>query len=135
MRLLVAAALLAMASLPAADPAAAKKLATYECNDGVDNDGDGYTDYGDDPACWAPYVDTEIPECSDGIDNDGNGLIDYPDDADVCFSPEVPVEQDVPATECSDGYDNDLDWKIDAADPDCSSPSDDSESRTRRPRP
>ena len=39
------------------------------CFDGVDNDGDGFTDQND-PDC---------PRCFDGIDNDGDGLIDEAD--------------------------------------------------------
>jgi len=39
------------------------------CFDGIDNDGDGFTDYND-PDC---------PRCYDGIDNDGDGLVDLAD--------------------------------------------------------
>ncbi|MGH3911351.1 MAG: hypothetical protein ACRDRM_11035, partial [Pseudonocardiaceae bacterium] len=51
-----------------------------ECEDGVDNDGDGKTDYPADKDCDSPQDDSESPECSDGIDNDGDGKIDYPAD-------------------------------------------------------
>lgn len=34
---------------------------TYQCNDGIDNDGDGYTDYPNDPACYSPTDNTESP--------------------------------------------------------------------------
>jgi hypothetical protein len=52
-----------------------------ECNDGVDNDGDGLTDYPNDPQCGSPCDNSEAvkPQCSDGIDNDGDGLIDAAD--------------------------------------------------------
>ena len=134
MRLLLAVLAIAVAAVPAVDTAVAKKAATYGCSDGVDNDGDGFVD-ADDSACWAPYVDTEVPECSDGIDNDGNGDIDLADEA--CLNnPAGLIEQDIPATECTDGYDNDLDGKIDDADPDCNSLSfPESESRVKKPRP
>ncbi len=55
-------------------------LAT-ECDDGIDNDGDGYTDL-EDCGC-ADICDTiegiNTAECNDGIDNDGDGLIDLAD--------------------------------------------------------
>lgn len=59
-----------------------------ECNDMVDNNGDGRIDYPEDPGCTDPDDDTETtvcpgpdcPACSDGIDNDEDGLIDYPTD-------------------------------------------------------
>jgi hypothetical protein len=34
-----------------------------ECNDGVDNDGDGRTDFGDDPGCNSPEDDDETDSC------------------------------------------------------------------------
>lgn len=65
-----------------------------ECSDGIDNDGDGWTDFdpatfvdpGDattlpagagDPVCTDPTFATEHSECQDGIDNDGDGRVDY----------------------------------------------------------
>jgi len=50
------------------------------CDDGVDNDRDGLTDFPDDPGCDSATDDSEkstAHECDDGIDNDGDGLIDY----------------------------------------------------------
>jgi len=58
-----------------------------QCSDGIDNDGDGTTDYPADAAC-AHQADSDIDglrgrnegspsQCSDGIDNDGDGLIDF----------------------------------------------------------
>jgi hypothetical protein len=52
------------------------------CNDGVDNDGDGLTDYGQDPGCSATDDSSETDTnyvCDDGIDNDGDGDIDMLD--------------------------------------------------------
>ena len=49
--------------------------ATY-CNDGIDNDADGYRDMAD-PGCGG---NTTTSQCSDGRDNDGDGKIDYPAD-------------------------------------------------------
>ena len=49
------------------------------CDDGVDNDGDGLTDYGADPGCATPQQDTENPACDDGADNDADALVDGAD--------------------------------------------------------
>ena len=52
----------------------------HACNNGVDDDGDGFADFaGGDPGCASEYSPTlENPACNDGIDNDGDGLADYP---------------------------------------------------------
>jgi hypothetical protein len=56
------------------------------CADGIDNDGDGKTDYPADPGCSGAADNTEtepLPPptvCTDGIDNDQDGLTDYPND-------------------------------------------------------
>ncbi len=62
------------------------------CIDGIDDDGDGKTDYPNDPGCAAPADATEddvcataptdpaCPDCGNGIDDDGDGQIDYPND-------------------------------------------------------
>ena len=49
-----------------------------ECDDGVDNDGDGKVDYPDDPGCPSAYG-REQTQCDDGIDNDSDGLVDSAD--------------------------------------------------------
>ena len=54
-----------------------------QCSDGIDNDGDGDTDYPFDYFCTDPGDDDErdpLPQCSDGSDNDGDGATDYPAD-------------------------------------------------------
>lgn len=88
------------------------------CNDGIDNDGDGRTDFPMDAGCSSGVDTTETDlslECDDGRDNDGDGLTD--------FHPVIGVgdpgcgrwwgaavsEQ----TECDDGVDNDSDGKYD----------------------
>ncbi len=55
-----------------------------ECNDHLDNDGDGLIDYPQDPDCASLSDRREAAgsQCYDGIDNDGDGLIDYPQDPD-----------------------------------------------------
>ena len=47
------------------------------CADGIDNDGDGLTDFLEDPGCGSPTGGVEDPECDDGVDNDGDGGIDW----------------------------------------------------------
>ncbi len=55
------------------------------CNDGADNDGDGRTDYPNDPGCESA-TDTDETDpppaaaCRDGQDNDGDAKTDYPAD-------------------------------------------------------
>ena len=52
-----------------------------DCNDGIDNDGDGVVDLVD-PGCTLNGT-SEEPDpvaCNDGIDNDGDGLIDFGED-------------------------------------------------------
>ncbi len=85
------------------------------CNDGVDNDGDGLTDYPDDPGCTDPRDpdETDPPECADLVDNDGDGLTDYPNDP-KCASFNDDSESGAP--ECSDGIDNDGDGLTDYPD-------------------
>ncbi len=63
-----------------------------QCQDGVDNDNDGWKDYPADPGCASANNDreTNIPlaQCSDSADNDGDGKIDGKD------------------PECANAYDN-----------------------------
>jgi prepilin-type N-terminal cleavage/methylation domain-containing protein len=116
-----------------------------ECSDGIDNDGNGLTDFPNDPGCTSPSDTSEssttpppppppppVTECSDGLDNDGNGSIDFPADP-GCSSPADDNESSTvppppPTTQCSDGLDNDGNGYVDfPADPGCTSSSDNSE--------
>jgi hypothetical protein len=48
-----------------------------DCQDGIDNDGDGVTDYaGGDAGCAGAGASVEDPGCDDGRDNDGDAAID-----------------------------------------------------------
>jgi uncharacterized repeat protein (TIGR03806 family) len=47
------------------------------CSDGIDNDGDGLTDFGEDPGCRYAESPREDPACNDGLDNDGDGFVDF----------------------------------------------------------
>jgi hypothetical protein len=108
------------------------------CSDGLDNDGDGHTDYPQDPGCDNPFDNNEanstLPQCSDGLDNDGDGLVDFPADF-GCSSPLDDSEQDgTEPFQCSDGFDNDGDGLVDyPQDPGCTSPSDNDETNQARP--
>ncbi len=97
-----------------------------DCNDGIDNDGDGLVD-GADRGCGFNNNDAETPDpvaCNDGEDNDGDGLIDFGDEFGVndpgCDSPTDEDEFHIPQPACSDGYDNDGDGLTDYPfDPGC----------------
>ncbi|MCI0635311.1 MAG: hypothetical protein L0206_15570, partial [Actinobacteria bacterium] len=52
-------------------------LGEYPCDDGEDNDGDGYVDFPDDPGCQFATSLIEDPQCQDGIDNDGKLGTDF----------------------------------------------------------
>ena len=102
---------------------------TIECNDTLDNDGDGYIDYPADPSCDNVTDNSEAPfdyQCDDGVDNDGDGWTDYPFDPQCVNATdhnESPYDYD-----CDDGYDNDGDYYFDyPADPSCDNATDDSE--------
>ena len=106
----------------------------YQCNDGIDNDGDGLTDYPADPGCYGPTDDSEKnpngPQCDDGKDNDHDGKIDYPADPEC----DDPTDDDEDSYACSDGIDNDGDGLTDyPADPGCYGPTDDSEKNPNGP--
>jgi len=101
-----------------------------ECGDGVDNDGDGFTDYLTDCGCTHPCDEFEAPnpvtQCNDGIDNDGDGFIDLTDCG--CVNICDTLEQAASA-QCDDGIDNDGDGLIDlAADCGCENLCDSTES-------
>jgi hypothetical protein len=56
-----------------------------QCSDGVDNDGDGITDYGQEPGCSSVSDDDETDPatpaaCANTTDDDGDGTIDFPGD-------------------------------------------------------
>ncbi len=110
--------------------------AAAPCSDGVDNDGDGMTDFPDDPGCVSSNDETEdsLPsaQCQDGRDNDGDGKIDYPIDP-GCFAPQADGETDdcpdgPQCPQCADNVDNDNSGAMDyPGDPGCIAASDDNE--------
>jgi len=97
-----------------------------ECDNGLDDDGDGFVDE-EDPDCG--LYDTEFtPECADGEDNDGDQLTDSEDPGCQLGGNIFSLGESSATTECQDGDDNDLDLYEDLDDPNCESPTDDSES-------
>lgn len=98
-----------------------------ECKDELDNDGDGYIDWPDDPGCQNKNDKSELNpniECDDGVDNeDADSLVDYNDPG--CSDPSDDDETD---GDCDDTSDNDGDTYIDyPSDPGCTGYSDSSE--------
>lgn len=103
------------------------------CANGIDDDGDGFTDYPFDPDCFDTIDDDESPStaCFNGLDDDGDGLIDWPFDP-GCDSAYDDDETDPPTPpQCADGIDNDGDGAIDFPDdPGCYAASDDLEEQS-----
>lgn len=109
-----------------------------QCSDGIDNDGNGLTDFsGGDPGCGSANDNDEsntLPQCNNKIDDDGDGKIDHagglsgePLDPD-CSG---PADNSETTPQCSDGIDNDGDgtWDFGGANPDtgCTSAADNTE--------
>ena len=97
-----------------------------QCNDGVDNDQEGYADLAD-PQCATAtdprerlLDDEAIAVCSNGLDDDGDGLIDAQEDP-GCLGPGAASEENqAELAVCADGLDNDSDGYIDYPhDPGC----------------
>jgi uncharacterized membrane protein len=93
------------------------------CSDGLDNDGDGSTDFPADAGCADAGSEREGPNCDNGIDDDGDGLVDTADPG--CGAASDPTEA---TWACSDGLDNDGNGRTDYPDDlGCGSPTDDVE--------
>lgn len=102
----------------------------FECQDGLDNDGDGRVDQ-QDAQCYGPTA-AESPEgvgrmvvdaCSNGIDDDNDGFTDR-DDPDCVASSSMDEGAptpwaSIPVTACNDDVDNDGDGPRDGGDFDC----------------
>ncbi len=88
-------------------------VASMPCSDGVDNDGDGATDFPDDLGCRGPADPSEEFDCEDGLDNDADGRIDFDpltfsdpllgNGDPGCGSAAAAFED----SQCQDGFDND----------------------------
>jgi hypothetical protein len=80
-----------------------------DCQDGIDNDGDGLADFPADSGCANAGDLSERRECSDGFDNDGDGLTDFAGGDPSCSNAESSLEDPL----CDDGRDNDADGTLD----------------------
>jgi hypothetical protein len=81
------------------------------CDNGLDDDGDGWIDAGEDLGCSDlvdPSEKSPFLVCDDGLDQDQDGLIDYPADP-GCGATFWAIEN----PECQDGLDNDHQLGID----------------------
>ena len=83
--LFTAGALTCDLGLPCTGAVGAKKCESA-CSNGIDDDGDGLTDFPDEPGCTTIADDSELdncpngvgcPQCSNNLDDDGDGLIDF----------------------------------------------------------
>lgn len=83
------------------------------CNNGIDDDGDGKIDCFDSNCNSSPFCQSFETNCTDGVDNDGDGLPDCLD-SDCLYSGACPVE-----TDCTNGIDDDGDGFFDYYDGDC----------------
>src|SRR5262249_25142435 len=59
-------ALVCPSTSPCVGTAGMRKCQVTQCNDGIDNDGDGKIDFPDDPGCTDPYDTTETDGCPSG---------------------------------------------------------------------
>lgn len=100
--------------------------ARASCEDGVDNDSDGFIDYPSDAGCASLSDQSEETQCQDGFDNDLDGWTDTVDLG--CADVQDDNEAYIGVSQCSDGIDNDGIQGIDGNDPDCGSPLGTSES-------
>ena len=97
---------------------------TATCQDGEDNDDDGFIDL-DDPDCDSPNDVDEAASCNDHVDNDGDGWIDWPNDpgcTDAQSSSEGGYSYE---GDCNNSVDDDGDGRIDADDAGCEDALDD----------
>ena len=83
------------------------------CSNGLDDDGDGLTDYPNDPGCERGSDASEVdppfpPQCANGIDDDLDGLTDFSEDP-RCDA----AADDFEGPDCGDGIDNDGDGTTD----------------------
>jgi hypothetical protein len=100
---------------------------TFQCNNGADDDLDGFIDYPFDDGCDSPMDNNEAGQCNDGLDNDGDGAIDLADFS--CMGDPNNNDEASPVPECDDGSDNDADTFTDfPADPECANNQDNDES-------
>lgn len=125
---------LALATFAGASLSPALAVNVPQCEDGLDNDGDGLVDHPQDPGCNDPSDNDEYnsppppppaAQCSDGADNDGDGAVDYPNDPGCSSSSDddeydAPPPPPPPRPQCENGVDDDGDGLVDYPnDPGC----------------
>lgn len=88
------------------------------CDNGIDDDGDGYFDC-DDADCTGTSACINPEICNNGSDDDGDGKIDCADSQ--CLGRVGPggILCELQEYNCNDGGDNDGDGLVDCSDPDC----------------
>jgi hypothetical protein len=99
----------------------------FVCDNELDDDADGLTDFPADPGCESPGGATEdhVPACSNGADDDGDTLADSPADPGCTGALD---ESELGTSRCDNGIDDDADGAMDyPADSDCASPTQDAE--------
>ena len=83
-----------------------------DCDDGIDNDNDGFIDCADSDCFGDPLCVNVETICDDNIDNDGDGPVDCLDSD--CFGNPACVVED-----CCNGVDDDGDGRTDVFDSEC----------------
>ncbi len=102
------------------------------CDDGLDNDEDGFVDL-DDVGCADSSDEGEAdpaepPVCLNGVDDDADGLTDYPFDPGCGAAGDIDEANPNPLPACLNGIDDDADGLVDfPADDGCAASGDDDE--------
>ena len=86
---------LAIATAPLPEPA---------CSNGIDDDGDDFTDYPNDPGCRDAASNLENAACQDGEDNDGDGRVDSDGGLSILGTGDPRITD--PDPECLNSYRN-----------------------------
>lgn len=100
------------------------------CANGIDDDGDGKTDFPADPDCFDSWDNDEdsIHACSNKRDDDNDGRTDWPNDPGCDDSRDNDETNPATLPQCSDGVDNDNDGVIDfPSEPGCYAAADNTE--------
>lgn len=103
------------------------------CANGIDDDGDGLTDFPYDPDCFDSIDNDEgsTTACANGVDDDGDGAVDWPFDPGCDSAYDLDETSPTTMPQCADGIDNDGDGAIDHPnDPGCYATADNDESES-----
>lgn len=106
---------LACRTAPDSDSADSEALTEWDCDDLIDNDGDGDVDCADAECAALPECEPPLQEiCDNGVDDDRDEDVDCRD-SDCRDAPECQPTPEV----CDNGVDDDLDGATDCDDADC----------------